>query len=637
MPETNVIQETVLQELQKAIAESPVIKAAKDNKNRISGRNLTQDEIDALKRNGNYSCDWTKITVAQNFIPDNIYNCYLAGETYIGIMSGYKEIDGKTIWFGLAASMICSCEILDDVTIVDAKNLCGYRVHSGANIFNTGTLAMKGASSFGIGSELPIAIETGGREVLIYPEITIEIASKIATSRKNKELISQYNELVEKYKAEASSDRGTICSNAVISNCPKIINAYIGEGAHIDNATLIQDATIYSLTNEKTEISDGAYVKKAIIQWGTEVTSMAIVTNSALTEHSHVERHGKVTDSIIGPNTGIAEGEVTACLVGPFVGFHHQSLLIAAYWPEGKGNIGYGANVGSNHTSKAPDQELWAGEGLFYGLGVNIKFPSDYSKAPYSIIATGVSALPQRMEFPFSLMNTPATSYPNISPAYNELMPGWVLSDNIYTIKRNEGKYIKRNKAKRSKLVFEVFRPEIVDLMVSARKRLQSACGKEVYTRKEVKGLGKSYMTEQSRVSAIEAYTFYIQYYALCGLKKMVKELDGSGRIGEAKSLLSQSAASFNGCSRWDHEKNVLLQELTGKSVADCLNILSGMEQKIAECVQESKEKDDKRGASIIPDYSEAHSPASEDGFVKETWKKTKEIQEEIKNLIAKL
>ena len=108
-----------------------------------------------------------------------------------------------------------------------------------------------------------------------------------------------------------------------------------------------------------------------------------------LCEHSHVDRHGKLFDSLLGPNSGVSEGEVsivvsclpqlmctlpmhqvTSCLVGPFVGFHHQALLIACFWPSGKGNIGYGANVGSNHTLKAPDQELWPGEGLFFGLGV---------------------------------------------------------------------------------------------------------------------------------------------------------------------------------------------------------------------------------------------------------------------------
>ena len=61
---------------------------------------------------------------------------------------------------------------------------------------------------------------------------------------------------------------------------------------------------------------------------------------------------GKLTHSVLGPDSGVGAGECLHCLVGPFVGFHHQSLLIATIWPLGRGNVGYGANVGSNHTSR---------------------------------------------------------------------------------------------------------------------------------------------------------------------------------------------------------------------------------------------------------------------------------------------
>lgn len=60
----------------------------------------------------------------------------------------------------------------------------------------------------------------------------------------------------------------------------------------------------------------------------------------------------QVTHSILGPDSGVGSGECHHSLVGPFVGFHHQALLIAAIWPLGRGNVGYGANVGSNHTSR---------------------------------------------------------------------------------------------------------------------------------------------------------------------------------------------------------------------------------------------------------------------------------------------
>ncbi len=50
--------------------------------------------------------------------------------------------------------------------------------------------------------------------------------------------------------------------------------------------------------------------------------------------------------------------------------------------------------------------------------------------------------------------------------------------------------------------------------------------------------------------------------------------------------------------------------------------------------VQSSKEKDDLRGAEVIEDYAEAHKPAKEDSFVKETLGLTTKMKEEIQKLI---
>src|SRR5207249_2655638 len=96
---------------------------------------------------------------------------------------------------------------------------------------------------------------------------------------------------------------------------------------------------------------------------------------------------------------------------------------------------------------------------------VNIKYPADFSRAPYTIIASGVTTLPQKITFPFSLVNNPSSPYPGISPAYNEIIPAWLLTDNLFTLKRNEGKYKARNKARRTPFEFDVFRPDTIDLM----------------------------------------------------------------------------------------------------------------------------------------------------------------------------
>src|SRR5438128_9420533 len=111
---------------------------------------------------------------------------------------------------------------------------------------------------------------------------------------------------------------------------------------------------------------------------------------------------------------------------------------MATMCQEGRVNVAYDANIGSNHTSKAPDQEFRPGEGAFLGLGVNVKFPADFSRAPYTILACGVTTLPQKLMFPFALINIPSTNYPGISLAYNEITPAWLLTDSLYTLKRNE-------------------------------------------------------------------------------------------------------------------------------------------------------------------------------------------------------
>lgn len=589
-------------------------------------RNLKPEEIERLRASSCSAEDWDQIFVSEDFQTWAFYGTHFMGTIVLGKCGDPIDVGGVRMPSGVYKAVVANCEIGNGALVHNVGLLSNCVVEAGAAVVNSQTISADAGTAFGNGREVGIAIETGGREVKLYAEITVDVTEKIAGSRGDKALLKAYDEFVDAYVAKAKSNKGIICAGARVMNTGKVINTFVGAGAVIDNATKVQDATILSSADEATEISDGAYVVKSLVQWGSEVTSMAIVDKSALCEHSHVERHGKVTESVVGPNTGIAEGEVTACLVGPFVGFHHQALLIAAFWPEGKGNIGYGANVGSNHTGKAPDQEIWCGEGTFFGLGVNIKMPSDYTRAPYSIIATAVNALPQRIEMPFSLVNTPAAIMDGISPAYNEIMPGWVLSDNIFSVMRNEGKYASRNKARRAKIITEVFRPEIVALMIEARKRLQAASGKQIYTDKDVKGLGKNYMSEASRINAIEAYTFYLKFYALKGLKAQIE------KAGKAVDL---DAAS--GDARWESERQVLLAEFKERDQKALLKELVAIQEQIAQAVESSKAKDDKRGPRVIDDYADAHAPASEDGFVKKTHEVTAALKADVDALIAKL
>ncbi len=600
-------------------------------------RCLSEKEIGLLVAQGNLSPDWTKIRVAPGFLTDFIRNSTFHGECVLGVFSGAScEIaTGVHVPDGIYGSTVVACEIGDGCCIKDCGLIANYCIHNNVVIFRTGSISVTNRCSFGNGISIPVGMETGGREVVSCAEIDVKIAEQVALQRQDKILQAAYEDLAHRYRESVTGDFGIIEAHACIKNSTEIKNVFIGKAARIDGVLLIDNCTILSSPEERTEISHGAIVRNSCVQWGCEITSMAVVTDSILTEHSHVERHGKVTASILGPNTGIAEGEVTSCLIGPFVGFHHQALLIAALWPEGKGNVAYGANVGSNHTSRAPDQEIFCGEGVFFGLGTNIKFPANFSQAPYSIFATGVNTLPQKIEFPFSLIQSLSMNFAGVSPSFNEIAPAWVLSDNIYMLLRNEGKYKKRNKAKRTDFEFTVFRPDILDKMVLARDRLSSVKKKKnAYTGKDIPGIGKNVLREEKRCQAIDAYSFYIEYYCLLGLKDRVEEIMRSMPKEALASIYKVKTES----ALWEHQRILLLKEGLGKrSLKKNLSSLIVILDKITKDALLVKEKDDQRGAAIIPLYQETYKKAAEDSFIREITREYRMAAEKIKEIISSL
>lgn len=595
-------------------------------------RSLTIEEIRGLESFGNTAEDWSRVGVAPDFDWTRVRQSDFHGSVLLGRFSGHMSAaEGVELPSGIYRSSLADCVIGHDVLIRDVKLLADYVVGSNAVLFDCGSITAGPRTTFGNGISISLGIESGGREVAVFAEIDVEVAGAIARRRSNRDFLDAYSKAVCDYVAGVVSSRGIMESGVVVRHTPRIRNVYLGSHAQVDGANLIADSSVLSNLEEPTNISSGACVTNSILQWGSRVESMAIVDRSVLAEHSHAERHGKVTQSIIGPNSGVGEGEVTASLVGPFVGFHHQALLIAALWPEGKGNVGYGANVGSNHTSKAPDQEFWPGEGAFLGLGVNIKYPTDFSRAPYTVVACGVSTLPQRVTFPFSLIQSPSTHCPQISPAYNEILPGWVLAHNLYALRRNEWKYRARNRARRMKLECSVFRPEIIELMRHACRRLEAVHEiKELYTARDIKGLGKNFMLEASRKSAVEAYRFFVSFYALGGLLKQARTLEDSDLL---HGLLVTPSEDLP----WEQQRRILVEDFEMTDVRSGLMRLAEMTEKVAHDIERSKSKDDQRGSQIIDDYADAHLPADQDPFVLQTWKETHRLQSELKQMLNQL
>ena len=78
----------------------------------------------------------------------------------------------------------------------------------------------------------------------------------------------------------------------------------------------------------KDRVMNGDLVE-SILQWGCVFESGSNCVRSILCEHADTSCSAKIVNSIIAPNTGVSSGECNSSLVGPFIGFHHNSVLIS--------------------------------------------------------------------------------------------------------------------------------------------------------------------------------------------------------------------------------------------------------------------------------------------------------------------
>jgi hypothetical protein len=141
-------------------------------------------------------------------------------------------------------------------------------------------------------------------------------------------------------------------------------------------------------------------------------------------------------------------------------------------------------------------------------------------------------------------------------------------------------------------------------------------------------------MLEESRSKGIAVYTFFVEYFALQGLAARAAALVASGERARVASVYKDAT----GDADWEYRRALITSEGYGaRPVEDNLNRLADIYERIARDTQQAKARDDIRGKKIIRDYSEANTQAPDDGFVKETWERSRRIRAEMDALAAKL
>jgi carbonic anhydrase/acetyltransferase-like protein (isoleucine patch superfamily) len=481
----------------------------------------------------------------------------------------------------------------------------------------------------------------GGRELNLQAESTmIDVCEQLLKDHPSSTLATSHKPSKQQLQVPVPM-MNIVCSQAIVCGTLIINNVFVYPHASIEAATSVEQTILFPYATIRT----ASVVKQTILQWSVSISGSSNVSNTMLMEHAHVGPSSILASSVLGPDVHVSAGEIHASIIGPNTNSHHQSLIIGILWPLGRGNVGYGANLGSNHTGRLPDQETVAGEGTFWGLSTVIKFPVDLSNAPYSIVAAGTQLSPQRVRMPFSLIVT------NERNGGNSILPGWVLRSSPYTLARSEKKFATRRKAVHhdSYTGWRILRPDVIELCLWARQSLQTVVEhKPIYRNdKDIVGIGTAQLTEKGRIDGMQAYDDCIKRFALQGLVTWLEQHVNGNKIQPGSGCLDTSLDmelvsspmtipdlnavewsrfpwQSNKSELWNFQKALLLHEFPNSTsswiawLIPLLRLYIKLETNYAENIYNCKQRDDVRGAKVIPGYVAAHVVAEDDPVIQE-------------------
>jgi len=503
-------------------------------------RKLSRDEILLLEKNNCQADDWNNIQVSDDFNPQNIKTVEFSGNIKLGKFDKSHSLwGGVEKQCGIYNAKLHNCIIHDNVLINKISNyIANYEIHDNAIINNVGILAVDGKCQFGNGLEVEVLNEAGGREVMIFDELTAQTAYLQTFYRHKPKMIENLHKMIKKYSDDIASEFGTIGKNARILNTRSIRNLRIGEFAVIEDAIVVENGSIVSNKQAPSRIGPGVFAKNFICQTGSTISDGAVVNDCFIGQGCELSKQFSAENSLFFANCGCFHGEACAIFAGPYTVTHHKStLLIAGYYSFF--NAGSGSNQ-SNHMYKLGPCH----QGI---LERGTKTSSDsYLLYPFKI---GAFSLVMGRHYKHSDISNLPYSYLIESNDESILVPGVNLRS-VGTI-RDAVKWPNRDKRtdknKLDLINFDLLSPYSVNKMIAGKKilsELQKHSGmlSEFYSYNNVK------IRNHSLKSGIKFYkTGLIKFLGNTLIRRLKNQ--NFANMEELQSLLS--AKEESGSNKW--------------------------------------------------------------------------------------
>lgn len=442
-------------------------------------RQLKSDEIERLVKNGNSADNWDDIQVTDCFDPDLIRNNEFHGLVRIGrIEKAVIEHHDLQLATGITNSTIVACDIGDDVAIHNVKYMSHYIIGNQCILLNIDEMHTTNHAKFGNGvvmegepeqvrKWLDLMNETGSRAVLPFDGMTTADAYLWAKYRDDEALQKQLKTMTQNVMDTQRGYYGTVGDYCVIKHARILKDVKIGSHCYIKGANKLKNITINSNEEEQTQIGESVELVNGIIGYGCHIFYGCKAVRFILGSNSNLKYSARLIHSFLGDNSTISCCEVLNNLIFPAHEQHHNNSFLVASVLLGQSNMAAGATIGSNHNSRANDNEVQAGRGFWPGLCTSIKHSSRF--ASYILLIKGDYPAEMDIPLPFSYLNN------NVSDNQLEIMPAFWWRHNMYALARNNWKVQARDKrkTKTQNIEFDAFAPDTIEEILHARKLLE--------------------------------------------------------------------------------------------------------------------------------------------------------------------
>ncbi|MFH1570136.1 MAG: DUF4954 family protein, partial [Gemmatimonadota bacterium] len=385
-------------------------------------RKLTSKEIAALEHQGCAAADWSQVEVAEGFDPARVRGTEFVGRIRLGALTGTVKGEGGVLLpCGIFEATLVQCEVGDNVRLARiGGHIANYVIGDGAVITNVGTLTTNPGATFGNGVAAACVNEGGGREVLLFDELSSQFAYLMAMYRHDEKLIARLVAMVKAHVDRVRSDMGRVGAGAVVAHVGEIVDVNIGPAAQVVGPARLHTGTILSEAGAPTRVGAGVVAHDFIIAEGATVEDGVILHTSFVGQGVKMGKQYSAENSLFFANSEGFHGEACSIFAGPYTVTHHKStLLIAGIYSFY--NAGSGTNA-SNHMYKlGPVHQGIMQRGSKNGSFSYLLWPTVV--APFSVVIGKHMASFDAGDLPFSYI-TEEGGASVVTPAMNMVTVG---------------------------------------------------------------------------------------------------------------------------------------------------------------------------------------------------------------------